>query len=108
MASDNVARSLGFRSNKIRLVLNSAIENEAKDESASTLGITQEDRNYALQAAIVRYARQLWVSQRDSSSLSIMKARKILPNNILTQEVISNASRQFVPKVADIKKVGGL
>jgi hypothetical protein len=105
MASGNVARSLGFRSNKIQLALNSSIENETKDESA---GITQEDRNYALQAAIVWYAHQLWVSQRDSSFLSITKARKILPNNILTQEVVSHASRQFVPKVADIKKVGGL
>lgn len=55
MASNYTSRSLGFRSNKIRLALNSAIENEAKDESASALGIAQEDRNYALQAAIVRY-----------------------------------------------------
>ena len=109
LASDNTSRSLGFRSNKIRLALNSAIENEAKDETASTIGIAQEDRNYALQAAIVRYVVTFgFLSGADSSSLSIMKARKMLSNNVLTQEVISQASRHFVPKVADIKKVRSL
>ena len=36
---------------------------------------------------------------------SIMKARKTMKNNALIQEVISQISQRFAPKIPDIKKV---
>jgi hypothetical protein len=47
------------------------METEAKDESTSSPDVAQEDRSYALQAAIVRYAlcRQFRVSQRGGLSI---------------------------------------
>lgn len=38
-------------------------------------------------------------------SLSIMKARKTMKNQPLIQEVISQISQRFAPKIPDIKKV---
>ena len=35
----------------------------------------------------------------------IMKARKTMKNNTLIQEVISQISQRFAPKIPDIKKV---
>ena len=37
---------------------------------------------------------------------SIMKARKTMKNQPLIQEVISQISQRFAPKIPDIKKVG--
>lgn len=37
--------------------------------------------------------------------LSIMKARKTMKNQALIQEVISQTSQRFAPKIPDIKKV---
>lgn len=37
--------------------------------------------------------------------LSIMKARKTMKNQALIQEVISQTSQRFAPKISDIKKV---
>lgn len=39
---------------------------------------------------------------------SIMKARKTMKNQGLIQEVISQISQRFSPKIPDIKKVGSL
>ena len=39
-------------------------------------------------------------------SFSIMKARKTMKNQPLIQEVISQISQRFAPKIPDIKKVG--
>lgn len=39
-------------------------------------------------------------------SVSIMKARKTMKNQPLIQEVISQISQRFAPKIPDIKKVG--
>ncbi len=38
----------------------------------------------------------------------VMKARKTLKNQGLIQEVISQISQRFAPKIPDIKKVGEL
>ena len=40
-----------------------------------------------------------------SSFSSIMKARKTMKNQALIQEVISQISQRFAPKIPDIKKV---
>ncbi len=52
------------------------------------LKAVDEDRKYVIQATIVR----------------IMKARKTLKNQALIQEVISQISQRFTPKIQDIKK----
>jgi cullin 1 len=61
---------------------------EVKTES-SELKTVDDDRKYVIQATIVR----------------IMKARKMMKNQPLIQEVISQISQRFAPKIPDIKKV---
>jgi hypothetical protein len=63
-----------------------------KAESSEVLKTVDEDRKYVIQATIVR----------------IMKARKTMKNQPLIQEVISQISQRFAPKIPDIKKVGFL
>lgn len=53
------------------------------------LKTVDDDRKYVIQATIVR----------------IMKARKTMKNQPLIQEVISQISQRFAPKIPDIKKV---
>ncbi|KAI0317673.1 Cullin-domain-containing protein [Amylostereum chailletii] len=77
-----------FRSKKIRINLNQPIKAEAKAESNDVLKTVDEDRKYVIQATIVR----------------IMKARKTMKNQGLIQEVISQISTRFTPKIPDIKK----
>ncbi|GJJ13280.1 hypothetical protein Clacol_007531 [Clathrus columnatus] len=77
-----------FKSKKIRVNLNQPIKAEVKAESADVLKTVDEDRKYVIQATIVR----------------IMKARKTMKNQPLIQEVISQISQRFTPKIPDIKK----
>jgi cullin 1 len=69
--------------------LNQPIKAEVKAESTDVLKTVDEDRKYVIQATIVR----------------IMKARKTMKNQPLIQEVISQISQRFTPKIPDIKKV---
>ncbi|KAJ7804409.1 ubiquitin-protein ligase [Mycena olivaceomarginata] len=78
----------GFKSKKIRVNLNLPIKAEVKAESSDVLKAVDEDRKYVIQATIVR----------------IMKARKTMKNQALIQEVISQISQRFAPKIPDIKK----
>lgn len=78
----------GFRSKKIRVNLNLPIKAETKAESTDVLKTVDEDRKYVIQATIVR----------------IMKARKTMKHQPLIQEVISQISQRFAPKIPDIKK----
>ncbi|KAG5642526.1 hypothetical protein DXG03_002599 [Asterophora parasitica] len=77
-----------FKSKKIRVNLNLPIKADLKAESADVLKAVDEDRKYVIQATIVR----------------IMKARKTMKNQTLIQEVISQISQRFAPKIPDIKK----
>ncbi|CCA67819.1 probable SCF complex member Cullin 1 [Serendipita indica DSM 11827] len=77
-----------FKSKKIRVNLNLPIKAEVKAEAVDVLKAVDEDRKYVIQATIVR----------------IMKARKTLKNQALIQEVISQISARFTPKIPDIKK----
>ncbi|KAJ6559972.1 Cullin [Mycena capillaripes] len=78
----------GFKSKKIRVNLNLPIKADVKAESSDVLKAVDEDRKYVIQATIVR----------------IMKARKTMKNQALIQEVISQISQRFAPKIPDIKK----
>ncbi|KDQ62582.1 hypothetical protein JAAARDRAFT_30480 [Jaapia argillacea MUCL 33604] len=77
-----------FKSKKIRVNLNLPIKAEVKAESSDVMKTVDEDRKYVIQATIVR----------------IMKARKTMKNQPLIQEVISQISQRFTPKIPDIKK----
>ncbi|KAJ3755967.1 Cullin [Lentinula raphanica] len=77
-----------FKSKKIRVNLNQPIKAEVKTETADVLKAVDEDRKFVIQATIVR----------------IMKARKTMKNQSLVQEVISQISQRFAPKIPDIKK----
>jgi len=77
-----------FKSKKIRVNLNLPIKAEVKADTADVLKTVDEDRKYVIQATIVR----------------IMKARKTMKNQALIQEVISQISQRFAPKIPDIKK----
>ncbi|KAG7447720.1 winged helix DNA-binding domain-containing protein [Guyanagaster necrorhizus] len=78
----------GFKSKKIQVNLNQPIKAEVKAESSDVLKAVDEDRKYVIQATIVR----------------IMKARKTMKDQALIQEVISQISQRFAPKIPDIKK----
>lgn len=64
------------------------MRSEQKAESNDVMKTVDEDRRMLLQATIVR----------------IMKARKQLKHAQLIQEVVSQVSSRFQPKVPDIKK----
>ncbi|KAG6918745.1 hypothetical protein DXG01_011936 [Tephrocybe rancida] len=78
-----------FKSKKIRVNLNLPIKAETKAETKDVLKTVDEDRSYVIQATVVR----------------IMKARKTMKHQPLIQEVISQISMRFAPKIPDIKKV---
>ena len=82
------------------------IKAEVKAESADVLKAVDEDRKYVIQATIVRYVfPPSWNQYRLLNICSsIMKARKTMKNQALIQEVISQISQRFAPKIPDIKK----
>ncbi|KAF9242574.1 Cullin [Melanogaster broomeanus] len=86
--SDQYDLNPNFKSKKVRVNLNQPIKAEVKAESSEVLKTVDEDRKYVIQATIVR----------------IMKARKTMKNQPLIQEVISQISQRFAPKIPDIKK----
>lgn len=97
-----------FKSKKIRVNLNQPIKAEVKAESSDVLKTVGEDRKYVIQATIVRYGAQITVYpylQMSHIFSRIMKARKTMKNQALIQEVISQISQRFTPKIPDIKKV---
>ncbi|KAH9979901.1 hypothetical protein BGW80DRAFT_466554 [Lactifluus volemus] len=77
-----------FESKKIRVNLNQPTKAEVKAESSDVLKTVDEDRKYIILATIVR----------------TMKARKTMENESLIQEVASELSKRFTPKVPAIKK----
>ena len=97
-----------FKSKKIRVNLNLPIKAEVKAESSDVLKSVDEDRKYVIQATIVRYVQNIDPFRfrgSDKWLCSIMKARKTMKNQPLIQEVISQISQRFAPKIPDIKKV---
>ncbi|KAF8827739.1 hypothetical protein HHX47_DHR4000303 [Lentinula edodes] len=85
---DDMDMTFSVMSKKIRVNLNQPIKAEVKTETADVLKAVDEDRKFVIQATIVR----------------IMKARKTMKNQSLVQEVISQISQRFAPKIPDIKK----
>ncbi|KXN88701.1 Cullin-1 [Leucoagaricus sp. SymC.cos] len=85
---DQYNLNFDFKPRKIRVNLNLPIKAEVNMESSDILEAVNKDRRYVIRATIVR----------------IMKARKIMKNQALIQEVIAQVSRHFPPKIPVIKK----
>lgn len=99
---------IDFKSKKIRVNLNQPIKAEVRAESSDVLKTVDEDRKYVIQATIVRLVNvfcDVFFNTFICCLLArIMKARKTMKNQALIQEVISQISQRFTPKIADIKK----
>lgn len=86
VGSDVFSVNQSFTSKFFRLKVNSVQLKETKEEHKATSTRVLEDRQYALDACIVR----------------VMKARKTLQHNLLMAEVLSQA--KFPTKPPDVKK----
>ena len=80
-----------------------------KADTTEVLKTVDEDRKFAIQATNVRCADFFslffsFFADYCSPFFSIMKARKTMTNQALIQEVISQISTRFMPKIPDIKK----
>ena len=102
---------IGFKSKKMKVNLNQAIKATEKADTAEVLKTVDEDRKFAIQATIVRFVKHSISTGRPYSNYlispflcRIMKARKTMSNQALIQEVISQISTRFMPKIPDIKK----
>lgn len=107
LCGSDVDWGIDFKSKKIRVNVNLPIKAETKAESTDVLRSVDEDRKYVIQATIVRCVRKKenWRCGDSDDYERIMKARKTLKNQGLIQEVISQISQRFTPKIPDIKKV---
>ena len=86
--TDSFSVDLTFRSPLFRIKVPSLQLKETKEEQRSTTSKVFEDRQYAIDAAIVR----------------VMKARKTMSHGQLMAEVIAAFAQKFPVKPGDIKK----
>ena len=86
--TDSFSVDLTFRSPLFRIKVPSLQLKETKEEQRSTTSKVFEDRQYAIDAAIVR----------------VMKARKTMSHGQLMSEVIAAFAQKFPVKPGDIKK----
>jgi cullin-4 len=86
--SDSFSVDLTFRSPLFRIKVPSLQLKETKEEQRSVTSKVFEDRQYAIDACIVR----------------IMKARKVMTHAQLMSEVIAAFASKFPVKMGDIKK----
>ncbi|WVF68727.1 hypothetical protein IAT40_003499 [Kwoniella sp. CBS 6097] len=85
---ENYDLNLNFKSKKIRVQLNQAVKSEQKAEAKEVLQAVDEDRKFIYQATIVR----------------LMKGRKTMQHQALIQDVTTQISAKFTPKIPEIKK----
>jgi cullin 1 len=104
--------SLDFKSKKVRVNLNLSIGSTVSTESSDVFKAVAGDRKYVIQSAIVRCVLSLIIHilpvRQNACSFRIMKARTTMNSQSLIQEVISQISLQFTPKISDVKKVSGV
>jgi cullin 2 len=80
--------NLEYSNKRTKFRITAALQRESPQEVEQTLSSVDEDRKFYLQAVIVR----------------VMKSRKILRDNALIQEVLSESKVAFAPSISMIKK----
>lgn len=92
----------GFKSKKIRVMLNAPVKSESKAEVTDVLKTVDDDRKMLIQAIIVRSVARPRRYLADGSS--VMKSRKQLKHQALVTATVEQLSPRFSPKISDIKK----